>query len=244
MAKKHLSKKEKKRLKYLESMKETSKGDIVEEKKSGKPPKVSKKWIILGLVFLLIIGYVYYVNANKPTYIPIKAGDPFVGVANASVTITEFSDFQCTYCANFHKTTYPEIKDKFIDTGKVKFVFKDFPIEQIHPLSMKAAEAARCAYEQDKYEDYAILLFNKQNEWTRIGVSKLKDYAKELGLDTNSFNRCLDSGAMRNAIKQNFDEGKKMSVTGTPTFFVNDKRITGARPFSDFEKVINEELSK
>lgn len=243
MAKKHLSKKEKKRLKYLESIKETSK-EVAEEKKTDKKIKISKTWIILGLVVLLITGYVYYVNANKPTYIPIKTDDPFVGNANASVTITEFSNFQCTYCASFHKTTYPEIKEKFIDTGKVRFVFKDFPIEQIYPLSMRAAEAARCAYEQDKYEEYTMLLFNNQNEWTRAGVSKLKDYAKKLGLDSNSFNRCLESGAMRNAIRQDFNEGKEKSVTGTPTFFVNDKRITGTRSFSDFEKIINEELAK
>lgn len=242
MTKKHLSKKEKKRLKYLESVKETPK-EATEERKQEKTVKISKTWIIFGLVVLLVVGYVYYTNANRPTYIPIKTDNPFVGDPNAPVTITEFSDFQCTFCASFHKTTYPEIKEKFIDTGKVKFVFKDFPIEQIHPLSMRAAEAARCAYEQDKYEEYATLLFNKQDEWTRAGVSKLKEYASELGLNIVSFNQCLDSGAMKSIIRQNFNEGKEMSVTGTPMFFINDKRITGARPFSDFEKTINEELA-
>lgn len=241
MAKKHLSKKEKKRLKYLESLKDTPKEEI---KTGDKPIKISKTWLILGLALLLIIGYFYFSSLNKPTYTLIKNDNPFIGSANASVTIIEFSDFQCTFCASFHKTTYPEIKEKFIDTGKVKFVFKDFPIEQIHPLSMRAAEAARCAYEQDRYEEYAMLLFDRQNEWTKIGVSKLKEYAKEIGLDTVSFNKCLDSGVMKDIIRKDFNEGRQMSVTGTPTFFINDKRITGARPFSDFEKVINEELSK
>jgi protein-disulfide isomerase len=238
MAKK-LSKKEKKRLKYIESFKKEEE----KPKEVTKSFKVSKTLVITILIILGISFYIYYSNANKPFYIPKKTDAPIVGDPKAPVTIKSFSEFQCPYCADFYTKTYPEIKSKYVDTGKVKFVFYEFPIEQIHPFAMKASEAARCAYEQDRYEDYAILLYTRQSQWVKAGPSKFKDYARELGLDMNEFTKCLDSGKMKDIVRKEIEEGKQLQITGTPTFFINDRRIVGARPFEDFDKIISSYLN-
>src|SRR3989344_9399332 len=95
--------------------------------------------------------------------------DPVLGEKNAKVTIIEFSDFQCPFCSRFRDQTFDQIKSKYIDTGKVKFVYRDFPLTQIHPMAQKGAEASECADEQGKFWEYHDLLFQKQDEWTSIG---------------------------------------------------------------------------
>ncbi|MEM5799213.1 MAG: DsbA family protein [Candidatus Aenigmatarchaeota archaeon] len=239
---KKLSKKEKKRLKYLESIKK-------DEKKEEKPKiktsfKIPKTLIIISSLIILIMAYSYYSNLNKPHYTPIKTDTPIVGNPNASITIKSFSEFQCSYCADFYTKTYPEIKSKYVDTGKVKFMFYEFPIEQIHPFAFKASEAARCAYDQGKYEEYALLLYSRQNQWVKAGPGRFKDYAKELGLNEDQFNKCLDSGVMKEIVRKEQEEGKSLQITGTPTFFINNRRIVGARPYEDFEKVIESLLTQ
>jgi protein-disulfide isomerase len=236
---KKLSKKEKKRLKYLESL---NKEGVKEERKEPRKVKISKTLVIVVFLIIALIFYSVYSSLNRPFYVPKKTDTPIVGNPNATLTIKSFSEFQCPYCADFYTKTYPELKSKYVDAGKVKFVFYEFPIEQIHPLAMKASEAARCAYEQDKYEDYAMLLYSRQSQWTRAGPSKFKDYARELGLNMDEFNRCFDSGSMKDIIKKEMEEGKQLQISGTPTFFINDRRIVGARPFEDFDKVISDYL--
>jgi protein-disulfide isomerase len=239
MAKK-LSKKERKRLKYLESLKK----EVKKEVKEGRPRiKITKTLLVVMLLFLTLISYFVYSSINRPVYTPKRMDRPIVGSPDAPITIKSFSEFQCPYCADFYTKTYPELKSKYVDAGKVKFVFYEFPIEELHPLSMRASEAARCAYEQDKYEDYAMLLYSRQSQWTKAGPGKFKDYARELGLNMDEFSRCFDSGAMREIIKKEIEEGKQLQISGTPTFFINDRRIVGARPFEDFDKVISSFLN-
>lgn len=248
MAKKRLSRKERRRLEYL---KKQRKKELKEEipKIEKRAIGIKRKQMLTILIILLILGGGYFVYKgffakSRIHYTPIKTNDPVIGLENASVTIIEYSDFQCSYCARFHSTTYQEIKDEFIDTGKVKFIFKDFPITQIHPFSEKAAEAANCAHEQDMFWEYHDILYMKQTEWTRVGVPKMKEYAEQLGLNTTNFNACLDSGAMRTEILEDLREGREAGVGGTPSFFINDRYISGAMPFSEFKRIIEEELSK
>ncbi|MFH8080965.1 MAG: DsbA family protein [Candidatus Aenigmatarchaeota archaeon] len=228
-----LSRRERRRLKYAEAVKEN---------KSQPKIKTSKKILFALMLALLIIIYLFQIN--KPKYTPTKTDIPTAGNPNATVTIKSFSEFQCLYCSEFFIKTYPKIKSKYIESGKVKFMFYEFPLEELHPFSMKAAEAARCAHEQGKYEEYAFLLYSRQNQWTKAGPEKFKDYAKELGLNVKEFSNCLDSGVMREIIMREIEEGRKLQVMGTPTFFINDRRIVGAKPYEDFEKVIENLLSK
>lgn len=170
--------------------------------------------------------------------------DPIKGQDNAPVVIVEFGDFQCPFCERFFSQTLPLIKENYIKTGKVKFVYRDFPLTSIHQYAEKAAEAADCANEQGKFWEYHDLLFSRQYEWASVGVEKFKEYASELGLDTTKFNECLDSGKYENEVRKDFNDGLSYGVRGTPTFFINGIEVVGAQPYSVFQQVIEKELEK
>jgi len=179
------------------------------------------------------------INNNEPStgIAEVSADDdPSLGSENAPITIVEFSDFQCPYCARFEQDTFPELKSRYIDTGLVKIVFRDFPLTSIHQYAQKAAEASECADEQDKFWEYHDLLFSNQNA---LEVSSLKGYAFSIGLDTQQFDSCLDSGKYKDEVQKDMEDGISYGVTGTPAFFVNGKLLTGAQPFSEFERLIN-----
>ncbi|MFH1276388.1 MAG: thioredoxin domain-containing protein [Candidatus Woesearchaeota archaeon] len=165
--------------------------------------------------------------------------DAVEGNPNAPVTIVEFSDYECPFCGRFYSQTYGQLKAKYIDTGKVKLVFRDFPLS-FHAQAQKAAEAAECAGEQDKYYEMHDLLFEKG---VSGGVNAFKSYAAELGLDTTAFNTCLDSGQMASEIRKDFSDGSRAGVKGTPAFFINGKLLSGAQPIQAFEQLIEAELN-
>ena len=167
--------------------------------------------------------------------------DPSLGDKNAKLTIVEFSDFQCPFCGRFRTQTFDQIKKEYIDTGKVKFVFRDFPLSSIHPYAQKASEASECADEQGKFWPMHDKLFN---EGVQGGVESFKKYAKDLGLDTGKFNKCLDSGEMAGEIRKDLADGGRYGVSGTPGFFINGVKVVGAQPFQVFEQVIEAELKK
>jgi protein-disulfide isomerase len=168
--------------------------------------------------------------------------DPILGKKDAKITMVEFSDYQCPFCEKFWSETLPQVKKDYIDTGKVKLVYRDFPLG-FHPNAQKAAEAAECAGEQGGDVTYFKIhdkIFGNQQA---IDVDSLKKYAQELGLDTTKFNTCLDSGAMADEVKKDQTEGQSYGVGGTPAFFVNGKLISGAQPYAAFKQVIDAELS-
>jgi len=164
--------------------------------------------------------------------------DDVKGNKDATVTIVEFSDFECPFCARFYRDTYGQIVTKYIDTGKVNLVFRDFPLS-FHKQAQKAAESAECAGEQGKYYEMHDVLFEKG---VAGGVTSFKQFASDLGLDTNKFNTCLDSGAMASEVKKDMADGQKAGVRGTPGFVINGELISGAQPFSVFEAAIEKAL--
>lgn len=166
--------------------------------------------------------------------------DAVLGSANAPVEIIEFSDYQCPFCGSFVTQTLPSLKQKYIDTGKVKLIYRDFPLP-FHANAQKAAEAAECAGEQGKYYEMHDKIFGNQSA---ITVPDLKNYAAQIGLDTAKFNTCLDSGAMASEVTKDLADGTAYGVSGTPTFFINGRELVGAQPFSAFETAINAELAR
>ncbi len=176
--------------------------------------------------------------------------DPVKGDPNAPVTVVEYSDFQCPFCSRFYQQTLPQLEKKYIETGKVKFVYKDFPIDGIHPNARPAHIAAECADEQGKFWEYHDLLFDKQGEWKGISTvdvdAKFKEYATDLGL-SSEFASCLKSDKISEEVNQDYLEGQRHGATGTPTFFIgNDKdgfvKLRGAQPFASFESQIESYL--
>jgi len=166
------------------------------------------------------------------------------------VTIVEFSDYQCPFCRQFVSTTLPALKNAYVDSGKARYVFRDFPIDNIHPQARKAAEAAHCAGDQGKYWEMHDLLFQNQQA---LAPEQLPDYAKRLGLDAAAFSACLDSAKHAGAVQQNYGDGAAAGVRGTPSFIVGRTRpdntvegllIVGARPLADFRQEIDRLLNE
>lgn len=165
--------------------------------------------------------------------------DAVKGSQDAPVTIVEFSDYECPYCGRFYRDTLGQIEKQYIDTGKVKLVYRDFPLG-FHKDAQKAAEAAECAGEQGKYYEMHNLLFEKG---VAGGSSSFKSYASEIGLDRGEFDSCLDSGKMASEIAKDSKDGQALGVRGTPAFFINGKMISGAQPFSVFKAEIEAALN-
>jgi len=179
--------------------------------------------------------------------------DPVKGNPDATVTIVEFSDFQCPFCKRFHETTLPLILENYVDTGKVKFVYRDYPIQGLHPNgAIPAALASECADEQGMFWQYHDKLFQTQKNWERLAaenvVNELKTFAEELGLDTNQFNDCLISGKYLDEINNDLQDGTSYGITGTPGFFIGNEergyiKVSGAQPYSVFQNVLDQMLA-
>ena len=164
------------------------------------------------------------------------AGEPFKGSENAAVTIVKFEDFQCPFCKQV-QPTFNVLLSRY--DGKVRLVHKDLPLESIHPRARQAAEAARCAYEQGKFWEYHDKLYANS---PKASTDELKGYAKEVGLNVDSFDRCFASGKYKAVVQQDLKEGAQLGLTGTPTFFINGREISGNQPLEAFEAIIDEEL--
>lgn len=165
---------------------------------------------------------------------------PMLGNSAAPVTIVEFSDFQCSFCKKFWAETLPKLNETYVKKDKLKFVYRHFAILGKH--SVEAAKGAECAGEQGKFWEYHDKLFTNQGE--AFTNSKLKRYAKELGLETRPFVQCLDSDGYLKKIEGETAVAAFLGARGTPTFFVNRRLLVGAQPFKVFRTVIEEEQKK
>ena len=190
---------------------------------------------------------------NQPT-LPLKissGNNPVIGNPDAPITIIEFSDFQCPFCAKFHMQTLPTIMDEYINKGTVKLVFRDFPIQSIHPNAVPASIAAECANEQGEFEQMYHMLFEKQKEWSNLetsyAITVFNQYASELQLNEEKFDSCIKNVKYIEEVQKDLNEGRTYGVTGTPGFFIGNEKIgfvelKGAQPFESFKKVINSQL--
>ncbi len=193
-------------------------------------------------------------QSSGPQIIQVSLDDdPVKGDPDAPITIVEFSDFQCPFCKRFHQSTLPLIQENYIDTGKVKFVYRDFPLESIHPNgAIPAAVASECADEQGMFWQYHDKIFQNQKNWERLAAEdvakELKAYAQELGLNTNQFNDCLNSGKYMDEVNKDFQDAVSYGLTGTPGFFIGNEKdgyikVTGAQPYSVFQNVLDQMLA-
>ena len=168
---------------------------------------------------------------------------PTLGDKNASVTIVEYSDYQCPFCMQFVDGAMPEIMKHYIDTGKVRLVFKDLPLN-IHQHALKAAQAAHCAGDQGKYWEMHHILFKNINH---LQTNKLSEYAQQVKLNVRKFEECLSSDRHLTQIDKDMAEASQAGIRGTPTFIigktsadiVKGEIIRGAQPFQNFKLVID-----
>lgn len=216
---------------------------------------------VLGLVLGILITKVQYLEkgalgttttttdtantgATAPTTpVDVAAGHlPVLGDKNAKVTVIEFADFQCPYCEDFFKNVEANIKKDYVDTGKVKFAFRHYAF--LGQESTDAANAAECANDQGKFWEYHDYLYNHQGAENSGAFSKenLKGFAATLGLNTATFNDCLDTNKDQANVDKDLKEGGTAGVNGTPATFVNGILISGAAPYADFKAAIDKAL--
>lgn len=187
-----------------------------------------------------------------PVTIADRPNEPTMGSSSAKVTMVEFGDFQCPFCKAYFQQTFSDIKTKYVDTGKVRLIFRHFPLTTIHVNAQIAAVAAECANQQGKFWEYHDLLYtNGQSDGTNLDKASLENYANQLGLNNgtfgfgkNKFNNCLESSATLPIVQGDQAEGIKDGVSGTPTFYINGVQLVGAEPTATFEQAIETALAK
>jgi protein-disulfide isomerase len=177
------------------------------------------------------------------------ANRPSRGANTAALTLIEFSDYQCPFCGQYARETIPQLDKEYIQTGKIKYVVMDLPLESMHKMAFKAAEAAGCAEEQGKFwEMYNRLFTNQQilDQW--------KNHAEAIGLDVDRFTQCMDSGKRAVQIRTDMAEAQKAGINGTPAFFLaytdtnsttikTVAKLAGAQPYASFKAAIDKLLS-
>ena len=203
--------------------------------------------IIIGIIAGLIVvtSTANNSNSNELTISKLSEnGSPIMGDPNAPITILEWGDYQCTFCYKFHQNTLDVINEEFIKTGKVKLIFKDFPLNG--PDSKLAAEASYCAHDQDKYWEYHDQLYEnwagERTGWiTRESLSK---FAESINLNISEFNKCLDENKYESKINSIYEFGNQIGIDATPSFLVfNDQKIIkirGNQPLEVFLKTFDE----
>jgi protein-disulfide isomerase len=170
--------------------------------------------------------------------VPVSDTDPIYGDKNAPVTVIMFSDYQCPYCRKWYSDTFKTLMAAY--PGKVRFIYKDFPLSSIHPEASPAALAARCAGEQGKYWEYQDLLFTAS---PGLSASAYHQYASDLSLDSAKFDDCLSTKRYEKIIEADYQSAAALGIQSTPTFFINGVPILGAESIDAFKQIIDQELA-
>lgn len=205
------------------------------------PPQANRRRLLFGLAFAAALGLSAPAFAQSVPMEQLMAAQPLPdivqGSADAPVTIVEYASMTCPHCQAFHAETWPTLKSKYVDTGKVKFIFREFPLD---PLAAAAAMLARCQG-PEKRNAIVDLLFDKQKDWAFVDkpLEALAAVIKQTGMSQGDFESCLKNQQLYDEVKKERDDAaKNFHVNSTPTFFVNGKILNGEMPIAEFDKTI------
>lgn len=199
--------------------------------------KFESKMSYVLLALLVLSAVLFFTFTGRPgsgNFIQISDSDPVLGRNDAPVTVVIFGDYQCGYTKQFFDEIYPKLKEEYIDKGKVKLLYKQFPV---HNEVWFAGEVSLCAHDQGKFWPYISILFDRMKEWSQDNTTFVR-YANELGLDENTFLNCLNQHKYRDRVEEDYAYGRELSVSGTPTSFINGLMIKGATSVEEFESVL------
>jgi protein-disulfide isomerase len=181
---------------------------------------------------------------------PATGVGPVIGDSKAEITLVEFTDFQCPFCSRHYNETFGQIKQNYVDTGKVKYEIRNYPLS-FHPNAEIGAEAAMCAQKQNKFWEMHDKLFSAQDEWVNLdnagAVAKYKTYAAAIGLNAADFATCIDTHATKSVIQKDITDAAPAGIDGTPGFWIigpggKTKQISGAYPYATFQAAFDEML--
>ncbi len=222
---------------------------------AGKSSKSNVFMIPVSIIVagVLVAGAVMYKPSGKPFFNAAATGaaqvaiaptvddDAVLGDVTAPVTVIIFGDYQCPFCEQQFTEVESKLRTEYVDTGKIKMAFRDFPLTNIHPSALPAAKAAQCAGVQGKYWQYHDALFAKQSELAKLDFTQL---AETFNLDLKKFADCTNDPATAAEIAKDQQDGAAAGIEGTPGSFINGVFIAGAYPYETFKQVIDEELAK
>lgn len=211
---------------------------------------MNRFYLVLGAAALAgIAALVYQVKKPKAVSIPVNvmvlAADTagfrgyFLGSDSAKLEVTEYADYQCPYCQDFDAIQLPAVKQQLIETGLVRWRYRDFPLD-MHPHSRLAAHAAACANDQGKYWPMHEALYQHQAEWSPMknAAGAFSDYAKATGLDVAQYDQCMRDAKYAGRIQASYDEGLKVGVTGTPSFIIGGRLYTNSLPSDSVRAIV------
>ena len=213
---------------------------------------ITRRKLLVGASAIAIVVAIAGIETLQPAaaqsvtaaelLVPPALGDRTLGKDDAPVTIVEYASMTCPHCAHFHETTYPELKKRYIDTGKVRFIFREFPLD---PLAAGASMLARCA-DKDKFYPMIETLFQQQRQWAvEKPIPQLMALAKQAGISEQTFNACLSDQKMLDAMQaEQKRAADKFGVSSTPTLFINGKKQVGGVSIEDLAKVIDPLVTK
>lgn len=188
------------------------------------------------LVVIIVLFFIFTGRSSSEDFVQISEYNPVLGQNNAPVTVAIFGDSMCGYTRKFFEEVFPQLKESYIDTGKVKFVYKQFPPSDESKIE---AEALLCAHDQGKFWSFISLFFEKRGEWEQEDNATFNKYTSELRLDKDIFLNCLNQHLHRTHVEEDYNEGIKLDVSKTPTFFINGMMIVGMNSFEDFEDILS-----
>jgi len=192
-----------------------------------------KIWLAMAALCLTALA----ASGTRADTVALAPDDHVLGKPDAPITIVEYASLTCPHCAEFDRETLPKIKEKWIDTGKAKLVFRDFPLDG---LALRAAMLARCA-PADRYFGYIDVLFHSQNSWIKADdpILALSRIARLGGMSDQQFQACMSNDELQRSVAASRQSAEKdYGVESTPTFFVNGTKMPGALPFNDFDQAL------
>ena len=209
------------------------------------PSGVNQFYLVLGALALAGIAVLVY-QIRKPKGVSIPANVTvleadtagfrgyLLGSDTAKIEVSEYADYQCPYCGDFATVQFPAIRQRLIETGLVRWRFRDFPLE-MHPHARVAAHAAACAHEQGRYWELHNAIFEHQSEWSplREASGRFRGYAQQVGLDLGKYDACMQSAKFAGRIQASVEEGVRLGVGGTPTFLIGGRLHSGRASTSD-----------
>lgn len=206
-------------------------------------------YLVLGVVAAIGAAALVFMMRRKPVSIPanvtVTAADTagfrgyLLGDPNAPIEVVEYADYQCPGCASFETVQFPTIEERLIQTGRVRWRYRDFPLG-IHRHARTAAHAAACANEQGKYREMHRFIYESQNDWAFAGnaAGHFRDLAKPAGLDVAKYDECMSSARFAGRIQASYDEAVKVGATGTPALLVGG-RIYGGLPYDALKRLVD-----
>ena len=215
------------------------------------PSGLKRFYVVLAAVAVIGVGAMVFLSQRKTVSIPVNAvvvasdtsgfSGYILGSAEAPVEVVVYADYQCPACAGFDAVQFPSVRERLIATGRVRWRYRDFPLDNLHPQARLAAHAAACANDQGKYWEMHRFIYEAQNDWAfkSDAVSQLRNLAKPLGIDLAKYDACMQSAKYAGRIQASSDEGTRLGVPSTPPFVIGGRRVSGNLPYDALKHIVD-----